>query len=542
MGPARDVVRAASVVGSRFDQKLIEELLPEFNETTIGIALDGLGRAGFLTQIRASAAPSFSFRHALIQETIYNSMLRNTRRGFHSKLFAVVSRNRDIAPWIGTATLAEHAERAGAVENAIELFIAAGIETSSRSAMVEARQLLEHALALCNQLAESGRQDVLQLTAMAALGPVLTGTEGPNSPPARQLYDDGVEIARRRPMAERARWFPIYWGWWFTGTTVNGERAHAVLDDFKDVEDAEVQLQARHCVWAIDFYLGHHGSCIAEVDAGLALYRGRHRPKDVTLFGGHDARVCGLAHRGLSLWFTGRPAQALQSLAEAKSWAQRDGHVGSIAHVYFNSAMLNCYRRDFSALRNDIADIRSLTKDNRLPSLAATSQILEGWCEGIEGNAARGREMVRQGLEIHGELQTPEDYPVYCSLLAEIMMRTGEMEEGLELLAAAITVGEQTGHRYWLAELHRRRAHLLCLRRAGDNEVLGALKECLIIASEQNAVPILLTAFEALVSSGLSSELTAHFGDRVERAKSAVKPGEEIFANPEKILMRESVR
>jgi predicted ATPase len=204
--------------------------------------------------------------------------------------------------------------------------------------------------------------------------------------------------------------------------------------------------------------------------------------------------------------------------------------------------MLNCYRRDFSALRNDIADIRSLTKDNRLPSLAATSQILEGWCEGVEGNAARGREMIRQGLEVHGELQTPEDYPVYCSLLAEIMTRTGEIKEGLELLAAAITAGEQTGHRYWLAELHRRRAHLLCLCRASDNEVLGAFQECLIIASEQNAVPILLTAFEALVSSGLSNELIERFGDRVERARSAVKRGEEVYANPEKILMRESVR
>ena len=61
------------------------------------------------------------------------------------------------------------------------------------------------------------RHDTLRLSAMVVLGPILTAAEGPNSAPARKLYEDGVEIARRRPVAERAKWFPIYWGWWFTG-------------------------------------------------------------------------------------------------------------------------------------------------------------------------------------------------------------------------------------------------------------------------------------------------------------------------------------
>jgi predicted ATPase len=99
--------------------------------------------------------------------------------------------------------------------------------------------------------------------------------------------------------------------------------------------------------------------------------------------------------------------------------------------------MLNCYRRDFSALRNVIADIRHLTEGHHLPSLAATAQILEGWCEGNAGYVMRGRDMIRQGLAIHAELQTPEDYPVYCGMLAELLAQTGEIDEALALLLAA---------------------------------------------------------------------------------------------------------
>jgi predicted ATPase len=540
LGPAREVAHAASVVGSKFDQRVLGALLPEFDTDTISQALEALSEAGFLTRIRPSSLPAYGYRHSLIQETIYNALLRKSRQTFHLRLFVAANQDTDIAPWIGTAALAEQAERAGMVESAIELFVKAGSNSYARSAMVEARHLLERALELCERIGEPGKNDSLRLTAMAALGPILTATEGPNSAPARKLYEDAVEIARRRPSAERAKWFPIYWGWWFTDTVMDGERAHALLRDLKDVEDAEVQLQARHCVWAIDFYLGRHESCIAAVDAGLSLYGSGSGHDKITLFGGHDARVCGLSHRGLSLWFTGRAASAVQSLSEAKHWARQTGHIGSIGHAYNNEAMLHCYRRDMSSLRNVIADIRRLTETHHLPSLAATATILEGWCEGNAGRFKRGRDMVREGLAIHGELQTPEDYPVYCGMLAELLAQTGDINEALDLLSSAAAQAEQAGHHYWLAELHHRRARLLYQQGATEREVLRSLTESLAIASEQNAVPILLGAYEMLLSVDPLGDIASRYRARFKSAKDAVEPGQDLIVNPERIPHRQS--
>jgi predicted ATPase len=541
LGPAKDVAAAAAVVGIRFNLALLREIVPELDKEHLVDALDRLSEAGLLARTKSSEDGIYAFRHALIQETVYNSILGTTRRALHKRLFAALERNKEIATWMGIDALANHAERGGLIEEAIGHFVAAGKESSARSAMAEARHLLERALRLCEGLGESTQRDALELSTLSALGPVLTSTEGPGSHLARKLYEDGVEIARRRPVSERAAWFPIYWGWWFTSPDVDNKRAQAILEELKDVEDPEVQLQIRHCIWAIDFYLARHESCITAVEAGMALYGASRGSESLALYGGHDARVCGLSHRGLSLWFTGKGTSALRSVSDARAWAEQIGHVGSIAHALYNEAMLHCYRRDFDALRSVIADIRRLVRDNSLRSLAAAIEIFEGWAEGNSGRVDQGRAMIERGLATHAELQTPEDYPVYCDMLAELMARTRDFDAGLQLLSSAETEAEKSGHRYWLAELHHRRARLLYEQGAPENEVSAALVKSLEISCEQNAVALMLGAYHTLLRPGLFPEIVSRYHDRIDLAKSRLEPGEPLVVHPEEPLRRRSV-
>ncbi len=537
LGPAGDIARAASVAGERFDDDLLAEILPGLDRAAVAQALERLARAGFLAQLRPVGAPLYGFRHALVRETVYNALLNKRKRALHEALFKAIEGNRELAPWISTPTLAEHAERAGLIEDAIAQFTAAGEESAARSALIEARQLLEHALDLSAQIEDEDSQDNARLAAMTALGPVLTSTEGPSSAPARKLYDDGIEIARRRPLEERATWFPIYWGWWFTGTEVNGERAHALLNELRDVNDPEVQLQTRHCVWVIDFYLGRHAACIESVESGLPLYGATPGSKFSMRFGNHDTKVCGLAHCGLSQWFRGWPSKAISMMDEAKSWAQESAHVTSLVHAYTNSAMLSCLRRDFEQLRRDVEDIHKLTAQHQLPSLAATADILDGWRLGIEENPAQGKAMIKSGLQAHETLQTPEDYPVYCSLLAELMVQTGDFDEGLQLIDSALAEGQTNGHVYWLAELHRRRAQLLMLAGRPEAMVIEELSKSLQAAKNQGAIPLLISAFDTLLALRLSPDLVAKYKVKVEEFKLQAEPEAALFAKSEAIWL-----
>lgn len=535
LGAAAEVAGAAAAVGIRFGTQLLKAVLPAVSAEVVDGAIAELLKQGFVVQVSLSEPALYAFRHALVRETVYKSLLRAERQGLHGRIYAIVHADRAAAPWIDAAALAEQAEGAGLLAEAVDCLLAAGGSAAARSAMAEARQLLEHALALCRSMEDEDRRERLMLRTTALLGPVLTTSEGPGSEPAQRLYEEGIAIARRRPPAERATWFPVYWGWWFTGSDVNGERAHALLEEMRDVDNAEVQLQSRHCVWAIDFYLGRHGVCVTSVDEALPLYELHPELRNPTHYGGHDTKVCGLAHRGLAQWFKGRAADAIVSLQEAKVWAAQTGHPGSIAHAGINCAMLAAYRRDFPQLRKEIAELRLLTTRNRMPTLEATAEILEGWCTGVEGDAAVGRDLMRQGLDVHRKLQTPEDYPVYCTLLAEVLARTGETAEALRLLDAIADEQGASGHVFWLAELHRRRAQLMALEGAASRDVEKLLAASLEIAVAQGAVPLLLKSYETLLAFAPHSELAGQFRAQADAARLMTDDAVPLFAVAEVI-------
>ncbi|MFW6077723.1 MAG: ATP-binding protein, partial [Hyphomicrobiales bacterium] len=212
--PANDVAMAAAVLGRRFDTALLAAILPKLEPAALEGHLDRLADAGLLVRDRFLGDRAFSFRHGLIQETLYGMLLRRSRQVFHSRVMAAIRRSPDLGQSLAPPVRAWHAERAGMIEDAAELYISAGKESFALSAMTEARQLVEHALDLIGQVGNTARREVLQLRAIAALGPVLTSIEGKKSAQACRLYDEAIEIARHRPAEEQAGWFPIYWGWW----------------------------------------------------------------------------------------------------------------------------------------------------------------------------------------------------------------------------------------------------------------------------------------------------------------------------------------
>ena len=536
LGPAQEIARYAAVMGRDVDYSLLCGILPDVNAASILDALRALGDAGILLRNRIPGYPAFSFRHALIQETIYASLLRKTRQAVHGRIFRLVADNRDLAPWIGSSALALHAERAGAMTEAIEAYVGAGKESSAQSALAEARQMLDHALAIV-ETAPAERRDELKLKVIAALCPVLTGIEGRKSPEATRLYAEGVALARRQKAEDQPKLFPVYWGWWFTAPDFAGhrERAQVILADLKDVDDAEVQLQARHCLWAIDFNLGHHASCIDAVDGGMDYYEAGRGAENFTLFGEHDAKVCGLGQRGLSLWLTGQGDRAVESVRQSCAWAEATTHLGSIAHAYDIAAMLHRYRRDFTAISALTRRMNDLAIRYKRPSLAAKTTIFEGWCLGARYDPKAGRAMMEEGLAVHAAIETLEDLPVYNDMHAELLGRTGDVEGALKLIASAIAESEKSGHRYWLAELHHRRLRLLAQSGAAAAPMIEAAEASLAIALEQNAIALLLSAYRTIEALNFSAELTARYLPHVEQARLAVEPGSTLIVNPESL-------
>ncbi|MDX0424410.1 ATP-binding protein [Sinorhizobium medicae] len=505
LGTAREVARAAAVAGTQVTLPLLRALLPDFGKSALANAADTLCETGFLTRIRLPGRTAYGFRHTLIQETIYKSVLRKQRQVLHRRLFTTVNQNRGIAAWIDTGALAEHAERAGLLEEAAPLFITAGKESSSRSAMIEAKQFLEHALDLCGQLGESDTAEPLKLSAFTALGPILIGAVGLSSEPARRLYEDAVEIARQRPLSEQSQWFPIYWGWWLTGSNfrVMHDRALEVRSMLSKANEPEIQLQVNHCIWAIDFNLGRHRETQEAIKAGLALYDEKRAKESRTEFGGHDAKVCGLGQLALSLWLTGRTKASDAALSRMIAFADRIAHAHSKAHSLDTEAVSAFYRDDFEGLTRISLRMADFAQRHKMQSLSGLSNLFGGWAEAHRTSLASGHALFQSGLSQLRELGAVADLPIYLCMHATLLGLAGRIEPAINVVNEAIGKGEETGHAYWLAELHRCRAILLA--RTGERkEVVAADLRCAIeIAESQGATALLRRARKSTRELGI---------------------------------------
>lgn len=527
LGAAKTVAQAASVVGREFDEQFLQQIVPDVQRERLSTIFGELVDANVFVREARGRHVTYAFRHSLFQEALYGTLLRRARTTLHEKAYlAATSGIVRIPP----ATIAVHAEQAGRLADAVQQFVAAAKESFTRSSVVEARQLLERALHLLDRLPGDDDHERLELSALAALGPVLTSTDGTKSPDACALYERAVRIARRRPDHEQAGWFPIYWGWWYTGADfgIQRERAAAVMSDLRAVEDPEIRLQVQHCIWAIDFNMGRHDTCIAAVDAGLMLYREGSGRQSLTLYGGHDPRACGLGQKGLSLWFKGFPKQALESVNQARIWARRITHVGSIAHAYDIAAMLHHYRGDYTALRRTARGMRRLAHKHGLPLLSSKADIFEGWCVACLGEPERGRAMAEKGLAVQEEIGTREDFPVYAEMLAQMMRETSGAEPAARLLEEAVEEAERTRHLYWLPELYRRQATLAGALGRSETETAALITAALDAAHEQNAMTLFLRAYLTAHELGLAPAIDARFHDAIGPAMASVEHGGEL--------------
>lgn len=540
LGGAKEVAYAASAVGRNFGPELIHNILGNVGSGMLEDAFNRLIEANLIVPHGGGVSNVYSFRHALIQETIYRMLLRKSRQTLHRLIFLAVSEKRNIAPWMRIAALAEHAERAGLIKEAVEKYVEAGRENSALYAVREARSLLDTALRLAKKIDDPDERDQLSLSALSVLGPILTSTEGTKSPDACKLYEDAIKITRRRPDDERAAWFPIFWGWWFTGANfaVQRERARIVMEELEDVEDPQIQLQIQHCVWANDFNMGNHDSCIAAVDGGIRLYQSREGRESYTLYGGHDARVCGLGEKGLALWFKGRVQGAIVNVKASRAWADEIGHLGSILHALDIEAMLLRYRRAFEPLRSTASEMKNLADRFDLKPFHAKAMIFDGWCIGHTVDAEQGRDLVANGLAIQKEIGTDEDFPVYSEMLAELISKTGRPADGVALLDEAINESERTGHNYWLAELYRRRARIQSQAGEDEDKIVRTLEKSMAIAHRQNAIALLLRAFGTLKSLGLSDHADPRIWSQVEDAIAQVEPDDDMRKLVESIRSR----
>jgi predicted ATPase len=454
------------VLGREFAYELLQAIAPQ-DEDTLQAGLTQLVGAELLYQRGRPPRARYIFKHALIQDAAYASLLKSTRQHVHQQIAQVFEARFPALVETQPELVAQHYTAAGCTEQAIGYWQQAGQHALQRSAHVEAISHLTRGLELLAALPDTAERLQHELRVQTTLGTALMAARGQGAPEVGQAYTRARELCRQ--VGETPQLFPVLFGLYrFHLVRAEYQTARELAEEYlrlaQQVDDPALLLEAQFALGGSLYCLGDVTAARAHLEQGIALYDPQeHHALALRL--GIDPGVWCLAYAALALWALGYPDQALWRSHEALTLAQTLAHPPSLAATFFYVALTQCFRREAHAVRERAEAAMALASAQELPQWWAVGTILRGWALAMQGQGAEGLAQLCQGLAAWRALGAGLTVSYYLALQAEVSGHAGQPEEGLRLLAEALAHVDTTGERFYAAEVYRLKGELL-LRQA----------------------------------------------------------------------------
>jgi predicted ATPase/DNA-binding winged helix-turn-helix (wHTH) protein len=487
----REVAQLSAVLGREFRYEVLQAMAP-MDETRLQQGLTQLVNAELLYQRGLPPQASYCFKHALIQEAAYQSLVKRTRQQYHYRLAGVLEAQGADTVEVPPELLAYHYTEAGCAEPAIRYWQLAGHQASGRCAYVEAVRYLRHGLDLLNRLPETPERLHHELALRTLLGPALMALKGYGAPEVQQVYAQARQLCLQ--VNDHPQLFRALWGL-YSFYIVRGQcrTAHELVQQClrmaRRADDPALLLRAHVGMGESLFWLGDVHAACAHLAQGLALYEAQSPPAAASFYG-HDPGVLAYTYTALTLWWRGYPDQALQACQHALSLAEELAHPHSVVWAAFFMATVHNFRRETLAVQEHAEAILTLAAEHGLPFWQAGGAILRGWSLTMQGQAATGLSLMHQGLDAYHTTGAVLGRPYFLALLADAYGATGQITAGLEILAEALDAGDNGREHGFVPELHRLQGELL-LRQSdceqGDRAAEACYLRALHLAQQEDA-------------------------------------------------------
>jgi predicted ATPase/class 3 adenylate cyclase len=489
MATVKSLAQLGATLGREFSYTLLQAVAP-WDEVTLHRGLHQLVAAEFLYQRGLPPQATYLFKHALIQDVAYQSLLRSTRQHYHQRIAQVLEqRFPDIAA-TQPELLAQHYTEAGLQTQAIPYWHKAGLRASERSAYVEALAHLTAGLSLLPLLPATPARTQQELVLQLALGPVLAATKGNAAPEVGQVYTRARALCQE--LGDTPHHFPVLVGLW-RFAWVQGEflQAHELgiqlLDLAERARDAALRLEAQRALGMTLYFLGDLMAARFHLEQGMKLYDPQQHRAHAALYG-RDPGVDCYAYAALTLGLLGYPDQALAHMHTALSLAEQLAYPLSQGWALAFTAWLHQFHRAERLTQEWSEAAIVLAYEHGFPQVSAMGSILRGWVRAMQGEGAAGVAEMHQGLAAWRATGSEIALPYYLALLAEWYGKASQGVAGLDVLAEARAAAQHRQERFYEAELYRREGELLLaqsLDRAA--EAATCFQQALAIARQQQA-------------------------------------------------------
>jgi class 3 adenylate cyclase/tetratricopeptide (TPR) repeat protein len=466
--PVKEIAQIGAAIGREFSYELVSAVAP-LPQGQLDDALTQLTDSGLAFRRGTPPDAIYIFKHALVQDAAYDSLLKSRRQELHGKIAEVIEEHFPETREAEPEVLAHHLTVASATEAAIPLWQKAGELALNRMALSEAISHLNKGLELVNTLPASAERDVSELALRTSQGIAWIALKGWPAPEVWTSLHPALELAKS--LGRNDALVPILWGLRSNIMCV-GRVAESIflakemLDTAKATSNPDLLIAGHTAAVDSYYFRGELGKAVEHAESVLALYDEVQHRHLVDLIN-QDLKTVAGTFASLATWMLGHPDRAVQMFAEAVAHARRVGHPFNLGWVLSLGADLFELRCEPKVLRKYAEECNRLGRENSLPVLwAVLVPGRYGMASIREGKTAEGIASLKETLTVWDEGGGKVWSPYGKSVLAEAMVMLGDIDDALQLIDEQIEQVERPGweERLHYAEILRLKGWMLTLK------------------------------------------------------------------------------
>jgi predicted ATPase len=430
------------------------------------------------------------FKHALVQDTAYSTLLRGPRQALHRRIAEALEQRSPDFVETRPEIVAHHYSEATIADKAITYWHLAGKLSVAKSAVHEAVAQLRRGLSLLDGLAETRERHQLELDIHVTLTQALMAGKGYANPETVAVLERANRLVTETGAVGTPLHFSVLYGLWLfdfnRGAIAAAVEHAATFLSFAQSQPSSGPLLVGHRILGHSLIFdGDYRTALAHLETAASLHRpNEHR--DSAFHYGQDIGVSAFVMLSWALWHCGYPDQSARALDRALACSRELGHAHTLAHVLGSGGMAAVLARDVATVHAYGNDCVALASEHGFAHWAARGRILRGWADAQKGEATTGIARIRDGLGAAKATGAGVATPLYLTLLAEALALAGKIEEGLATLDDALATAAVSRETGWDAEIHRLRGELTArLPYPDPAKAEASFRTALAIAREQ---------------------------------------------------------
>lgn len=511
---AKPLAQVAATLGRVFSGEVLSAVTGE-SQAVLREKLTELLNDGFLQQYGVLTNVSYSFRHALIQDAAYDSLLKSERQSLHRKIADVLSSQFPTMVAATPEVLAQHYSAANLIEPALLHWEAAGKKAAERSANVEAASHFANALVMLRRLPDTTERARRELSLEVDRGSQLLATKGNAAPQVEEVFTRACELSER--LGEHHLLFRALYGlMMFCIVRGQLDKAHGLglrlVERAESADDRDLLLQAKRPLGLTLFYLGRFPEAKATLEEALRLYdpdRHHHHRFEY----GSDPAVLAQCNLAWTEWFMGLADSATTDSWQAIERAVQLDHSHSLGFALSFEASIRQARGEPAETLEAAERAIKLGHTYRFPYWSAWGRMLRGWAIGKLGRLQEGTGEIEQGLADYSATGAELMRPYGLMLFAETVAAAGDPQHALNLLDEAALVTSTNKTLFCEPELHRLRGEFLLALNRKDTKALDHFRKAADRARELGAEALELRALLSLASATHGADNVTALGE-----------------------------